>query len=244
MSEHTDRVRKKLLDLQSTLVMSSDFLCHGLIDSIVDSFYPVFHNIEREVESLEELIISIGDRTDKELQRERGMGDVTDLLRVVQGGAAIEQAAAELHKVPSSPTIATGTDNEKGTRGSRKMLAFTIAESKAVAKPLVARLREAVAQADRRVGWLLPFRRRRVRPKQTMVTLLRMTNTRRLVTQLGRLLAAKSEVVAQLQKRFMHVSGTGHELDWGGSGAHGEIAVYMGDVQGAHALAFASPRSL
>ena len=87
MSDHTERVRKKLQDLQTTMVMSSDFVCHGILDSIVDGFFPVFHNIEKEVEALDELIISIGANTDKELERERGMGEVTDLLRVVQGGA-------------------------------------------------------------------------------------------------------------------------------------------------------------
>lgn len=228
MADHTERVRKKLLDLQATLVMSSDFVCHGLIDSIVDSFYPVFQNIEREVETIDELIISIGANTDRELQSDRGMGDVTDLLRVVHGGAAIEKAAADLHKHPSSPTVVAEKQNEKA---SSKIMPFNITEPTAVAEPMIARLREVVAKTDRRIGWIVPFRRRRVQPQQTMVTLLRITNTRRLVTQLGRLLAAKSEVVAQLQKRLVHVSGTGGDLDWGGNGVNGEIAAYMGDVQ-------------
>ena len=48
------------------------------MDSIIDGYFPIFHNIEKEVEALDELVISIGANIDRELERERGMGDVTD----------------------------------------------------------------------------------------------------------------------------------------------------------------------
>ncbi|EJD55580.1 hypothetical protein AURDEDRAFT_179314 [Auricularia subglabra TFB-10046 SS5] len=218
MSDHTERVRKKLQDLQATMVMSSDFVCHGILDSIVDGFFPVFHNIEKEVEALDELIISIGANTDKELERERNMGEVTDLLRVVQGGEAIEKAAKErgaLDKPPPSPSSAT----EKASKDPEKTSATDAASALTASTTMMVRIR--AAQAGVRGMW--PFRARKAQ-RQTTVTLLRMTNTRRLVTALGRLLAAKGEVIAQLQKRLAHAP---TELDWGG----GDIAAYMGDVQ-------------
>lgn len=62
----------------------------------------------------------------------------------------------------------------------------------------------------------------------TAVALRRMARTRRLVTTLSRVLVAKSEVVARLQKRlgdFSHTLGR-HEDD--------DLVIYMGDVQGKH----------
>ena len=58
-----------------------------------------------------------------------------------------------------------------------------------------------------------------------------MARTRRLVTSLARLLATKSEVVAQIRKRLLSSNPSGL-----GNGASEdddtEIAIHMGDVQG------------
>jgi magnesium transporter len=66
----------------------------------------------------------------------------------------------------------------------------------------------------------------------TFQTLLRMANTRRLVTSLVRLLATKSEVIGQLRKRLQ--GGAGGAVDWDeGDMARGqEVGIYLGDVQG------------
>ncbi|ELU41861.1 hypothetical protein AG1IA_04112 [Rhizoctonia solani AG-1 IA] len=68
----------------------------------------------------------------------------------------------------------------------------------------------------------------------TFQTLLRMANTRRLVTSLVRLLATKSEVIGQLRKRLQ--GGPGGAVDWDeGDMARGqEVGIYLGDVQGMH----------
>lgn len=58
-------------------------------------------------------------------------------------------------------------------------------------------------------------------------TLHRISRARRLVTSLTRLLATKSDVVAQIRKRLL-TTGLGN-----GAEAHDvELAIYMGDVQG------------
>ncbi|GAW06110.1 cation transporter [Lentinula edodes] len=64
-------------------------------------------------------------------------------------------------------------------------------------------------------------------PSSTMITLRRMARIRRLVTSLTRLLAAKSEVVAQIRKRLLTGSGNGTSVN----NDEAEVAMYMGDVQ-------------
>lgn len=65
----------------------------------------------------------------------------------------------------------------------------------------------------------------------TYITLRRMARTRRLVTSLARLLATKSEVVAQIRKRLLssNPSGLGNGA---GKDDDTEVAIHMGDVQG------------
>jgi magnesium transporter len=68
----------------------------------------------------------------------------------------------------------------------------------------------------------------------TASKLHRMTRTRRVVTSLTRLLATKSDVVAQIRKRLLTTglgNGTAKDDDI-------EVAIYMGDIQG---MTFASP---
>lgn len=65
----------------------------------------------------------------------------------------------------------------------------------------------------------------------TMKTLVRIAATRRIVTSLGRLLGTKGDVIAQIQKRLLNGESNGS-----GSRSQlqddGEIAMYMGDIQG------------
>lgn len=71
----------------------------------------------------------------------------------------------------------------------------------------------------------------RTADNSTATTLRRMARTRRLVTSLTRLLATKSEVVAQIRKRLLtsNHSGLGNGA---GKDDDMEVAIYMGDVQG------------
>ncbi|KAF9237322.1 hypothetical protein BU15DRAFT_48851 [Melanogaster broomeanus] len=130
--EHTERVRNRLKLLQDSFHMSSDWIAHGLLDSIVDSFFPTLKEIEKEVAAVEALVVSI----------------------------------RRIHsKSPQTPTA---------------------------------------------------------------TTLRRMARTRRLVTSLCRLLASKSEVISQIQKRCLISSGRfGHDIHTDDV----DIAMYMGDVQ-------------
>jgi len=48
VSEHIDRVRNKMFLFQQVVNMSSDWIAHDILDSVVDSFFPFLENIQRE----------------------------------------------------------------------------------------------------------------------------------------------------------------------------------------------------
>ncbi|KAI0032743.1 hypothetical protein K488DRAFT_49194 [Vararia minispora EC-137] len=57
---HVERVRNKVYDLDNAVSMSSAWIAHGLIDSIVDSFFPVLEHIEIEAAEIEKFYFSKG----------------------------------------------------------------------------------------------------------------------------------------------------------------------------------------
>ncbi|KAG8962513.1 hypothetical protein FRC05_005314 [Tulasnella sp. 425] len=59
ISEHTDRVRNRILQLEKTIPWTPDWIAHGLLDSIVDGFFPIIQNIEKEVDELDGLVSGI-----------------------------------------------------------------------------------------------------------------------------------------------------------------------------------------
>ncbi|KAF7306896.1 hypothetical protein MIND_00482100 [Mycena indigotica] len=62
VSEHTDRVRSRLLRLDSAANMTSDWIAHGILDSVVDSFFPFLANgLEKEVMLIENIVFSATD---------------------------------------------------------------------------------------------------------------------------------------------------------------------------------------
>lgn len=96
---------------------------------------------------------------------------------------------------------------------------------------LLRRLKRAILSISVSVSVSVTVEVQRTAANSTASTLYRMARTRRLVTSLTRLLATKSEVVAQIRKRLLTSgqSGLGN-----GAGKHDdiEVAIYMGDVQG------------
>ncbi|KAG6890374.1 hypothetical protein C0992_001964 [Termitomyces sp. T32_za158] len=62
-SEHTDRIRNRIILLQEVINMTSDWIAHGILDSIVDSFFPLLEEIEREVAAIEDVVLTAGGET-------------------------------------------------------------------------------------------------------------------------------------------------------------------------------------
>lgn len=214
IGEHVDRVRKKILKLSQSVNMTSDWIAHGIMDSIVDSFFPFLEGVEKEVANMESLLVSEDVSTDP----------------------AVTNPPPAPADIPTTP----GFEKVVATNEKSETSSFVVTE-----KP-----HDTLKAAERKTHFKLPSSWRlylrglkssvqafyghfRVVFKHTPTakttnTVHRMARTRRLVTSLTRVLAHKSEVVAQLQKRLLTVgqgglgNGTDHDHD---------VYVYMGDVQ-------------
>ncbi len=211
-------VEKKFVNLPTV-----DWIAHGLLDSIVDSYFPYLEIIEKEISEMERHIFSASER----------------------GGVAEDASPTMLEQ--SSSESCRATLNEKSTNADvdEKVPSSLPPLSKAISiKSVGSRLRfvspskfpMVIRRAKRAIVELFASvpRFKAVDTKapgyhHPTNTVARMARIRRLVTSLARFLAAKSEVVAQVKKRLLTKG------EWGlgtGMGDDLDVFVYMGDVQG------------
>jgi magnesium transporter len=198
--------------------MTSDWIAHGILDSIVDSFFPYLEEIGKEVMAIEDLVTPTGVDGATASSNPQPKAEV-ESLKVVSPRDSFEK---KLHL----PTLATET--------------FSFSEKSlhvgGTTHPRFVAPQWTIPLAFRRVRRFLTRRWKRkpknpeTPPSVTTLTLRRIARARRLVTSLNRLLASKSEVITQIRKRLLNArtSGLGES-----SGAEGiEVAIYMGDVEG------------
>lgn len=159
--------------------------------------------------------------------------------------ALITSPQSSLEIAPPSEVTVTGSSSDVIEKKAEEL---EKAEGPASPPPrsqrrLLLRLRTWKYRLRSRMWLLLP---KRMRPRweekrpvvepptklATFQTLLRMANTRRLVTSLGRLLATKSEVIGQLRKRLQVTAGNAVDWDEGDMAGGQEVGIYLGDVQG------------
>ncbi|KAJ7169842.1 hypothetical protein C8R46DRAFT_897196 [Mycena filopes] len=193
IADHLDRVRNRIMLLDKVVNMSSGWIAHGILDSIVDSFFPFLQGLEREVMAIEDIVFSGASST-----------------RVVE---------------PVNFTIESGSKDTEKTSSQTWPLALS---EKNVARLAPPRTHFTLSWPPRNFGiWRYCQTASPAPPSRspTASTLHRMARARRLMTSLSRLLATKSEVVAQLRKRLLTAS------DDKGDADRAEVAIYLGDVQ-------------
>lgn len=185
-----------------------DWIAHGILDSIVDSFFPYLENIEKEVMAIEELVFS--------------------------PTAAYAPINASTN---ASPPI-NAEESEKPRRMFSVSETVSFSEKSSIGgsvRPRFAAPKLTLHLLSRRIRrffvrlWQRRVRSREAPPTATVLTLRQMARTRRLVTSLGRLLASKSEVVTQIKKRLLKTGTSGPNIV---SAEELEIAMYMGDIEG------------
>ena len=162
------------------------------MDSIVDAFFPLLKDIQKEVLLVEDFVSGLED-----ISRDNDGHNPFDL--------------------PEPRVAIVIADDTKSVKLEEEKVNFSEKyehdrASKDTKKKKRSPLRKEL------VGWWRTIRSGKHSSSTLRDTnrLRRMTITRRLVTTLGRLLSAKSEVIAQTRKR----------LD-----GQGEVAIYLGDVQ-------------
>ncbi|TDL28630.1 hypothetical protein BD410DRAFT_893604 [Rickenella mellea] len=228
ISEHLDRMRNRVLQLEETFNMSPDWIAHGLLDSIVDSFFPVLNGVENEIEELDALVLEHAGRPLASAgltQKQYSSPTEAVVLEV-----SVEKA--EKH------ALASGTHNEKSGEPASKehLLSSSLPRARfslpsAVLMPSFSlrRLRHSVR---RRIYG--PSTGHNVdtpkSPSPTYQALVRMAATRRIVTSLSRLLATKGEVVMQMRKRLHMIGSNGGGLNISSSEIH-EVDYHLSDVQ-------------
>jgi magnesium transporter len=183
-----------------------DWIAHGILDSVVDSFFPFLEEIEREIVGVEDYVYF--KPCDRRLSpRDRAVTS-QDTLR----GDSIPNLGGALLKKGKTTTQ---TEEKAIVDGN----IVTVAEH-IPASPSGAEL--SLHRVLRRI-WSRITQSKASVSSATTPTLHRMARTRRLVTSLVRLLATKSEVVAQIRKRPRNGNDNGDDA---------EVAMYMGDIQG------------
>ncbi|KAJ7596996.1 hypothetical protein C8J56DRAFT_303871 [Mycena floridula] len=210
-SEHIDRVRNRIAQLEQVINMSSDWIAHGILDSIVDSMFPFLESIEKEVMTIEDLVFTSSSVTPQQ-------GSDSQSL---ESSSTVAEHNGQL-------SVTIGRNNEKTYLNEKANLE----EKELEYPPSSPRTRFAIS-SDPHPD---PFRRLRqffssrftqgsnpAPQNSTNSSLRRMARTRRLVTSLGRLLASKSEVVAQIRKRLLN--GGMSKVD------DTDLSMHLGDVQ-------------
>jgi magnesium transporter len=177
------------------------------LDSIVDSFFPLLKEIEKEVIAIDDLVFLDSDQV---------------LPRQVENRDEAAHSAIS-NKVDTTqhfqlPGDAMQTDLV-GSRFPSPRLTVSV-----------------LKRTSYSIWKLIAAASTGSQPAANHFTLRRVARTRKLVTVLTRLLAPKSEVIAQIRKRLLTPSQSGL-----GNGTirdeDVEVSIYLGDVQGVSILA-------
>lgn len=182
ISMHMDSVRRKVLQLEGTMPMGSDWIAHGLMDSIVDAFFPILKDIQKEVLLVEDFVSRLDENN----------GDDDDGDTFAPSASRADVVASKDATLVSNETQIEEKDEKHPYDGGSQGVAKKNKASSASWAKRLARLWKR-ARPGKRTNSTLDRDVKRLR---------QMTVTRRLVTTLGRLLSAKLEVIAQIRKRL------------------------------------------
>ncbi|KAI0756922.1 hypothetical protein C8Q80DRAFT_1333657 [Daedaleopsis nitida] len=225
LDEHVDRVRHRIMLLGDNANTSSEWIAHGLMDSIVDSFFPYLETIEKEVLDIDRHVFSVGDPASYP-------NPATSDSSIVLKQPSTDSGATLLHEKVINEKSNVDTKEEDSMLGFGKASTRTSRKphfSSPISVPLmVRRARRAIFASLASIPRFKTVDNQSPGYYHPTTTVNRMARIRRLVTSLTRFLAVKSEVVAQVKKRMLTKgewslgNGTEDDLD---------VFVYMGDVQ-------------
>ncbi|KAJ6621700.1 hypothetical protein B0H10DRAFT_2017107 [Mycena sp. CBHHK59/15] len=185
ISDHTDRVRNRIISLEKVVNMSSDWIAHGMLDSIVDSFFPFLRGLEREVMAIEAIVYSgVSTTHDSESAHPASNpdGSGSELRDIEKTNSIIEKPRSRVWQLNEKNVASLDS-----TR-TRFPVLWPL--------PSIAKWKRSMQNRWKSTSALKP-------KPTTAATLYRMARARRLVASLSRLLASKSEVVTQLRKRLI-----------------------------------------
>ncbi len=190
------------------------------MDSIVDSFFPFLEEIEKEVLNIEHIVYT--DEQIVQLLHEEGKPAVKPSIAENSGSDSAVSGDSSLVDEKNVKIILSEKHEEQDVPRTH----FSVPTRPPVFlrrfKYFIRKLRTIVSRVNVQV-------KRPVSSNAAPTTMQRVARMRRLVTSLSRVLATKSEVVAQVKKRLLMTGESG--LGNGTVDDH-DVFVYMGDVQG------------
>lgn len=195
------------------------WIAHGILDSVVDSFFPLVEEIEEHVTAIE-TIVHNEDNPASTISpvppsNKRASRTLPAALQALPAGEKDLPATAFVDEKHAFSGDVASVRTAK-TQFSLPRFTFGL---------MLRRWRRAVS---RFVNSCMRNKHRMVGPSFTSasIDLHRMARTRRLATSVARVLATKPEVIAGIRKRLT-------ASDDPDAGDNVEVAIYFGDVQGA-----------
>ncbi|KAK4687837.1 magnesium transporter, partial [Tremellales sp. Uapishka_1] len=221
ISKHTQRVLDRILSLTATNeTHTSEWIAHGILDSIVDAFFPLIRYVDGQVDDIDSLTIDpTTDPSKAKTQVQAATKAQTFLGNGGEGLTGSEKEAFELCEKGQLPRHQASQKSMTYWCAPRWSLPRlpTIPHRKIHLPRLLIYLRLFFLPTSSAVKQKYEHQAEQVFDRSTM--LKRITDMRRLVTGLGRLLGGKSQVVQRLRKR------TSSSKDGG------EVGAYIGDLQ-------------
>jgi magnesium transporter len=165
--------------------MSVDWIAHGLMDSVVDGFFPILRDIEKEVSLVEDFVSGM----EVNEQFDDGTNPFDVPRSSVQEIVVLGDMTKTSESSPSDEKAEKIEFSSISTKPSKKGLQF---------------------QHYMELWHQFPDLWRKIRHQKDSVSnktrdrrrLQRMTATRRLLNTLGRLLSSKAETIGQIRKRL------------------------------------------
>ena len=219
--------------------MDVEWIAHGLMDSVVDTFFPLIGHIDDEVDEIDSLVIDPATKPRKAERARPGLVEA-DLKATLAQSNGIELSD---RSSPPASNEKTWYQKKEKSRTWKPLAELTRTIKTFPGQHFAAwRLRYRLWRRETKLGAMLRmpsqamhnlvlflglnhFRRKNpnrdaaFRPVfDRSLMLRRITELRRLTTGLTRLLGSKYQVVTRLKKRAAE--------------ENGEVGAYIGDVQG------------
>jgi magnesium transporter len=195
------------------------WIAHGILDSVVDSFFPLVEEIEEHVIAIE----SVVHNEDNPASTITPFPPAnTRALRTLPGGETIPAAREKL----VTPTSFSGEKHSFPKDVASVKTAKTQFSLPRLTCGLM--LRRWWRAISRFVNFCMRNKMRsKVKPSfsRAFFDLHRMARTRHLATSVARVLATKPDVIAGIRKRLLASDGPDASDD-------AEVAIYFGDVEG------------
>ena len=203
----------------------SDWIAHGILDSIVDAFFPMIRYVDNEVEDIDHLTIdpyAAPNPSQTPVSSPQSSQESVDAIEMSEK-ISLDSSGGKVWRAPTPPKAPTVRERLRqtiqGFRGSRLRVPRLFIYIKLFWVPL-SNGNNARPHTDRPHAF----------NRYEMIK--RITDTRKLVTGLSRLLHGKHNVVGRMRKRA-------RLLDFEG------VEAYIGDLEGeAHSGFFLSAPSL